>query len=186
MAGRLEKNGVALTLSLFASTAMNKRYLPRPLLLALALLPLVAACDTTGEPARVRAINFNFSMRDASVRGPFASVQFDVPEIAPRVAAGGAILCFFRDQDTWTAMPYTFGIENPDLPAVDYTLTLGYAFETRFLELFYEASTDQVNFGALPDRLVKLVIIDADVYSGKAGVDLTDWNQVKAAYGLAD
>ncbi len=160
-----------------------KRYALLPLL---ALLPIVAACDTTTEEARVRSVNFTFSMRNADINGSVASVQYDVPEINARVAAGGAILAFFREQNTWTAMPYTFAFENPDLPAVDYTITLGYAFEDRLFEVFYEASTPQAPLDSQPDRTIKLVIIDADVYSSKSGIDLTNWNQVKEAYNLID
>ena len=158
----------------------------RRLLPLLAFLPLIAACDATHEDARVRSIEMTFSMRNADFNGSVASVQYDVPDITPRVADGGAILAFFREQNTWTAMPYTFGVENPQIPAVDYTITLGYAFETRLVELFYEASTEEAPLEDQPDRRVKLVIIDADVYSSKAGIDYTDWNQVKAAFDLED
>lgn len=157
------------------------RFLP-----LLALIPLLAACDSVEPDARVRSINFTFSMRNADINGTVASVQYDVPEITARVSSGGAILAFFREQNTWTAMPYTFAVENPEIPAVDYTITLGYAFEERLLEVFYEASTPEAPLSTQPDRTVKLVIIDADVYSSKQGIDLTDWHQVKAAFGLED
>lgn len=157
------------------------------------LLPLFAlalvfsACDAHTDEPRVRSINFTFSMDDASFNGNVASVGYDVPELDARVVAGGAVLAFFREQNTWTAMPYTFAVDNPDIQAVDYTITMGYAFEDRFLELFYEASTPQAPIENQPDRVVKLVIIDADVVSsGKTAIDLTDWNQVKAFYGLTD
>ncbi len=156
------------------------------LLPALAFVLFFAACDATSDEPRVRSINLDFSMDDATFNGNVASVSYDVPEIDARVAAGGAILAFFREQGTWTAMPYTFAVDNPDIQAVDYTVTLGYAFEDRYLELFYEASTEQAPLENQPDRVVKLVIIDADVVSSKNAIDLTDWNQVKAYYGLSD
>lgn len=166
-------------------TVMNAfRFLP-----LLALLPLLAACDASDyrdEEARVRSIEFTYSMRNADINGSVASVQYDVPEITARVSSGGAILAFFREQNTWTAMPYTFAVENPEIPAVDYTITLGYAFEERLLEVFYEASTPQAPLSSQPDRRVKLVIIDADVYSSKQGLDLTSWEAVKAAFDLED
>jgi len=92
---------------------------------------------------------------------------------------------FFRDQGTWTAMPYTFGVESQDLPAVDYTISLGFGYELGFLEVFYEASTDAVDLFGLPDREMKAVIIDG-FYFGKKQLDVTNWEEVKAAYDLKD
>lgn len=152
-----------------------------------AFVLLLAACDTVHDEPRVRSINLRFSMDDATFNGNVASVSYDVPELDARVAAGGAVLAFFREQNTWTAMPYTYAVDNPDLQAVDYTITLGYAFEDRFVEVFYEASTPQAPLENQPDRTVKLVIIDADVVSsGKTTIDHTDWQQVKSHYGLTD
>lgn len=86
-------------------------------------------------------------------------------------------------------MPYTFAYESPDLPAVDFTVTLGYAFEVGFLEVFYEASTDEVDLRQLPlvqtPRQLKVVIIDGFV-AAKAPVDLRDYEAVKAFFGLKD
>lgn len=135
--------------------------------------------------ANVFSLNFNFKMVDASINGTVASVQYDIPDITPLVVDEGAVLLFFRDQGTWTAMPYTFGVESPDLPAVDYTVSLGYGFDDGFLEVFYETSTDAVDFFSLPDRTIKAVVIDGFAY-GKKGVDLTNWNVVKELYQLSD
>ena len=135
--------------------------------------------------ANVFSLNFNFSMIDATINGTVASVQYDVHDITPLVVDEGAVLLFFRDQGTWTAMPYTFGVESPDLPAVDYTVGLNYGFDDGFLEVFYETSTDAVDFASLPDRTIKAVIIDGFAF-GKRSVDLTDWNVVKAIYNLED
>jgi hypothetical protein len=135
--------------------------------------------------ANVFSLNFNFLMSDAEVNGTVASVQYNVPDISPLVVDEGAVLLFFRDQGTWTAMPYTFGVESPDLPAVDYTVSFGYGYDDGFLEVFYETSTDAVNFDSLPDRTIKAVIIDGFAY-GKRSVDLTDWNVVKELYHLQE
>ena len=92
---------------------------------------------------------------------------------------------FFRDQGTWTAMPYTFGVESQDLPAVDYTISVGFGYEVGFLEVFYEASTDVVDLSLLPDREMKLVVIDGFFY-GKSGFDMTDWDAVSTRFNLED
>ena len=135
--------------------------------------------------ANVFTLNFDFLMGDATVNGTVASVQYDVPDITSLVVDEGAVLMFFRDQGTWTAMPYTFGVESPDLPAVDYTVSMGFGFDDGFLEVFYEASTAAVDFGLLPDREMKAVIIEG-FYFGKRTIDHTNWEVVKAAYGLED
>lgn len=135
--------------------------------------------------ANVFSLGFDFFLDDAVINGAVASVQYDVPDLTASVVDDGAVLMFFRDQGTWTAMPYTFGVESQDLPAVDYTISLGFGYEVGFLEVFYEASTDAVNLRQLPDREMKLVVIDGWYY-GKRSIDLTDWEAVKAAYGLSD
>ena len=151
----------------------------------------IAGCDgPVGPPgppgnANVFSHTIVFSIHDAVINGSVASAQFDVPDITGSVVDEGAVLVFFREQNTWTAMPYTFGVESPDLPAVDYTITLGFAFEWEYLELFYEASTDAVDLSLQPDRTVKIVIIDGLGF-GKTGIDLTNYEAVKAFYGLED
>jgi hypothetical protein len=163
------------------------------LLAAIVFLPALSGCiieesvGPQGPPgnANVFTLNIPFDMDQASFNGSVASVQYDVPDLTTSVVDEGAILMFFRDQGTWTAMPYTFGVESPDLPAVDYTISLGFGYEVGFLEVFYEASTDAVDLGSLPDRDLKLVVIDGFAF-GKRHVDLSDWNAVKAAYGLVD
>ncbi len=135
--------------------------------------------------ANVFTLNFDFLMADAVVNGAVASVQFDASDITANVVDEGAVLMFFRDQGTWTAMPYTFGVESQDLPAVDYTISLGFGYEFGFLEVFYEASTDAVDLFGLPDREMKAVIIDG-FYFGKTELDLTNWEEVKAAFDLTD
>lgn len=135
--------------------------------------------------ANVFSHNFLLTMDDATFNGTVASVQFEVPDLNASVVDDGAILMFFRDQGTWTAMPYTFGVESQDLPAVDYTISMGFGYDIGFLEIFYEASTTAVDLAAMPDRDIKLVVIDGYAY-GKKGLDLTNWDEVRAAYGLHD
>lgn len=124
-------------------------------------------------------------MDEAAVDGPVASVQYDAPEITPQVVETGAVMAYFREQDTWTALPYTYGVESPELPAVDYTVTLGYAYEEGFLEVFYETSTEAV-IDQLPDQTIKVVVIEDLAAAQSAGVDLSDYGAVKAHFGLND
>lgn len=160
-------------------------------LAAFVALATLAACDddVVGVDDRhndsVRSYTFSFSPDDAEINGAVASVQYDVPAITPRVVDEGAVLMYFRDQGTWTAMPYTFGVESPELPAVDYTVSLGFGFDDRFLEVFYEASTTAVDLRTLPDRSVRVVVID-NLYGDKAGLDWTDYEAVRAHYGLPE
>ena len=164
----------------------------RRLLLVTAVL-FIAGCDQgpvgppgppgpPGDPA-VYSFTVDFFMADAQFNGPIASVQYDAPEISPRVVNNGAVMAYFREQDTWTALPYTYGVESADLPAVDRTVTLGFAYEVDFFEVFYEASRPEV-LDMLPDQLIKVVIIDSFAGARAAGVDLTDYAEVKAHYGL--
>lgn len=161
----------------------------RTVALAAALVTL-SACDGDGpsgpgREASVHTVTFDFVMADASINGPVASVQYDVPSITPSVVENGAVLAYFWEQGTWTAMPYTFAEESPDLPAVDFTITLGYGYDTQFLEVFYESSTEAIDLDDQPAREIRAVIIDG--YSaGKAGVDVTDYNAVAQYYGLEE
>lgn len=155
---------------------------------AMAALLLLTACGDDGPTgpernATVHTITVDFEMADASISGPVASVQYDVPSITPGVVDNGAVLAFFWEQGTWTAMPYTFAEESPDFAAVDYTITLGYGYDDEFLEVFYEASTDEINLGGQPPREIRAVIIDS-YPAGKAGIDLTDYEAVVKYYGL--
>lgn len=135
-----------------------------------------------GDPA-VRTFTVDFLMEDAVVEGPVVSAQYDAPEITRQAVQGGAVLAYYREQGTWTALPYTYGVESPDLPAVDYTVTLGYAYEEGFLEVYYEASSDHV-IDDLPDQLIKVVVIEQFASARLAGVDPSDYEAVKNHFGL--
>ena len=171
----------------------KNRLVPVLVVLIAALVPM--ACEgpagPPGPPGNANVISFSFTLNPETLRynGPVASVGYDVPEITPSVVEGGAVLLYFYEQGTWTALPYTFAYESADLPAVDFTVTLGYAFEVGFLEVFYEASTDEIDLRQLAlvqtPRQLKVVIIDGFV-AAKAPVDLRDYEAVKAFFGLKD
>lgn len=158
--------------------------------LALTLLALVTSgClvevqdDDPAGNADVFAFTLVFSMDDASIAGNVASVPFRLPEVTPNVVDNGAVLVYFREQGTWTALPYTFAVESDDLQAVDYTITLGYAYRDQLLEVFYEASSEDIILDTQPNRDVKVVIIDALPF-GKQAPDFSDYESVKAYYDL--
>lgn len=134
----------------------------------------------------VRSLEVLFTMDDAVINGPVASAQYGVPGITPEVTDFGVVMAYFREQGTWTAMPYTFGEESPDLPAVDYTITMGYGYDDGLLEIFYEASTEEAPLFDQPDRRIKIVIIDDLSISSAANLDLTNYEAVKAEFGLQD
>lgn len=154
---------------------------------------LIAGCEgpvgPEGPPGPpgvgVQSFTVDFLMEDAAIEGPVASVQYDAPEITPRVVTEGAVMAYFREQGTWTALPYTYGVESPDLPAVDYTVTLGYAYEEGFVEVFYETSTEAV-IDQLPDQTIRVVVIESLAATRSANVDLSNYSAVKAHFGLDD
>lgn len=155
-------------------------------LLSLALITMAAGCvfeegvgpeGPPGAPgnANVFTLNFDFLLADAAINGNVASVQYDVPDIITGVVQEGAVLMFFRDQGTWTAMPYTFYTSSGD------AVSFGFGYDVGFLEVFYEtAFTDPAQ---LPDREMKAVIIDGFT-AFKAGIDLTDYDAVARYFGI--
>lgn len=142
--------------------------------------------------ANVISFNFTFSFDQAVFNGAVASEQYDVPEITPSVVDGGAVLIYFRDQGTWTALPFTVGVESADLAAVDYTFTLGFGYDDAFLDVFVEASTDDdVVWDDIltllpPDYDMKIVIIDGFFLGKNTNLDLSDYEAVSAYFGLKE
>lgn len=125
--------------------------------------------------ANVFSLNFDFLLDDAAINGNVASVQYDVADITRRVVEEGAVLLFFRDQGTWTAMPYTFYLGN------GASVSFGFGYDLGFLEVFYETSGS--NPAVLPDREMRAVIIDG-FPAFKTGIDLMDYDAVAEYYGL--
>lgn len=135
-----------------------------------------------GDPA-VRSFTVDFLLDEAEFDGPVASVQYDAPEITRRVVREGAVMAYFREQGTWTALPYTYGVDWDDPDVVDYTVTLGFAYEEGFLEIFYEASHSDI-LDTLPDREIKVVVLDSYAGTRRSNVDLSDYEAVRSHYGL--
>lgn len=111
--------------------------------------------------------------------------NYDFPEITPSVEDNGFVQAYYlAGNDTWTAMPYTFGDESPDIDAVDYTLTLGYAWSVDLVQLFYEASAPfALDFAQT--RTVKIVVADAQAAQARS-VDWSDYESVRSHFGLEE
>jgi hypothetical protein len=167
----------------------------KPLVLVLAAPLWLLGCEinTVEAPPPADtplAVSFttSFRMADATISGPLASVILDAPEITPRVVANGMVMAYVREAGTWTALPFTYGVESPDLPAVDYTVSLGYAFEVGLVEVFYDVSTP-VALDLVPDRTVKVVVVQGDAltYSAtRGGVDWSNYAAVRERFGLSE
>ncbi|MDX1546056.1 MAG: hypothetical protein R3247_03660 [Rhodothermales bacterium] len=170
---------------------------------ALAVLALLATgCDEgpVGPPgppgnANVFSLSFTFDYNGALFNGAVASEQYDVPAITPSVVDEGAVLVYYRFADTWTALPYTLSVEAADdPPRVDYTATFGYAYDDQFIEVFVESSSDDEvvldEIGATElfgsPIAMKAVIIDGFAFGKNSPVDLTDYEAVRAYFGLPE
>lgn len=163
-----------------------KNRLPSLILLFVSTLFLTGCIVEADDDPEIDfgTVEFVFTMSDAVINSDVASAQFNVPAINRAVVNNGAVLAYFREQGTWTAMPFTFGVESPDLPAVDYTITMGFGFDEGFLEVFYEASSEAANLEDQPDRFIKVVILDDLSIPAVANLDLSDYNQVKQTLQL--
>ncbi|PSQ99808.1 MAG: hypothetical protein BRD48_02990 [Bacteroidetes bacterium QS_9_68_14] len=125
----------------------GNRRLPKPLAAPGARRGAGCDSDDTRPPppegADVRAFEVDFDLDGATREGGFATAPYDASEparAAVAVAEEGLVIAYVREAGTWTALSYTCGVEAPEQPVVDYTVSLGYGFETGFVELFYEPS----------------------------------------------
>lgn len=173
-----------------------KRVAPLLPLLVVALFAF-AGCDSSDPVPRTEAFSFGLTLyfEDMQQSAFVASQAFEPVDIPPSVVRDGAVMAYFWDQGTWTALPFTLGLEKADEPVVDFTVTFGYAFRTEMLELFFEASSsdsvvwDDIAeiFGSeyYPDGIdIKVVVIDSYVAASQ-DVDLTDYQAVKQHFNLA-
>lgn len=183
------------------------RFTISTLLISLFLVVFTSGCileadddDVVGPigNADIFSVNFTFDLFDTQQAGTVASAQFDVPGITPSVVDEGTVLVYYRFAGTWTALPYTFGVEGVDedgVPFVDYNATFGYGYDDEFIDVFVEATTDdEVVWDEIRDFEVfrggtpmKAVIIDALPIAAKQGtLDLRDYEAVKEYYGLEE
>ena len=158
-----------------------------------AALPLaLTACDSNGgyraADVDIYATEFNADLQSAPADGKFRIREFDVPAISDAVMNAGMVMAYFYDDvsRTWTAMPYTYGIDNSTLQATDFTVTLGFAFKRRTFQVFYESSVPaaDVPVERRPSRRVKLVVVGPDLAASKQGLDWSNYAAVSAAFNL--
>ena len=171
------------------STLRRSRFL-----LFLSLVALVAAltgCDSNeyddprDRPA-MRSFEVTFDLDEASFEGPIASIAYDAPEITREVVRNGMVMAYVREADTWTALPYTYGVEAPDRPAVDYTVTLGHAHDVHFFEVFYELSVnDEQVWSEIPqERRIKVVAFSGAAVQRNQHLNFRDYEAVKQHFEL--
>ncbi len=174
--------------------ALASRTLALRLLAAAPLAGLslsLTACDTnsyTAADVDVYSTEFTASLQSAPADGKFRIVEFDVPAINNGVVNAGMVMAYFYDETsgTWTAMPYTYGIDNSTLQATDFTVSLGFAFKRRTFQVFYESSINAADVPAerRPNRRIKLVVVGPDLAASKQGLDWSDYAAVSAAFNL--
>lgn len=131
----------------------------------------------------------DFRVNESTENGPVLSAQFPAEEITQDVFDTGMVAAYFDEQDTWTAMPYTYGVESQNQNAVDYTLSFGYAYFPGTVEIFYEASAPfALDFAV--DRLVKVVVMSNKALRKSAvdpnKVDWSNYEEVARAYNLPE
>ena len=164
---------------------------------ALAAMYLVGCTLVTGPQgppgnANVHTVTLAFAPESAAFNGSVASRGYTVSGITPSVVDRGAVLAYFRDQGTWTALPFTIGVEDTVDANVDYTFTMGYAYDDEFLEVFIEASTadvlvwDDIVSLLQEEYIIKVVVIDGFAAARRAGLDVSDYDAVRAFYALED
>lgn len=168
-------------------------------LLALLVVSTIwmAACDGSDDvETDILTLTDTFSLNDSDVSFTdfVANIRYSVSAVTANVVANGAVLVFIEDlEGTWTALPYSYGIEAPDQPVVDYTVSIGYAYNTGLIDVFVEASSsddvvwDEILNDALlgTSRRVRFVIFNTFI-PGKNQVDLTDYQALRHRYGLPE
>ena len=175
--------------------ALASRTLALRLLAAAPLAGLavgLTACDTnTHTAADVDVFSRDLgtvALQSAPADGKFRIVEFDVPAITDGVVNAGMVMAYFYEPDsgTWTAMPYTYGVDNSTAQATDFIVTLGFAFKRRTFQVFYESSINAADVPAerRPNRRIKLVVVGPDLAASKQGLDWSDYAAVRAAFNL--
>ena len=168
-----------------------------PILVGLAVIFLSGCSEFAGPQgppgnANVVTLTLRFIPARAAVNGSVASTQYRVPEVTPAVADLGAVLAYFRDQGTWTALPFTIGVEDKDDPVVDYSFTLGYAYEEALVEVFIESSTgDEAVWDDIVTQLeeeyrIKVVVIHGFAAQAGENIDFSDYEAVMHWYGIEE
>ena len=173
----------------------HSRYLPIALV---ALAFTMASCDGSDDDIETdiftTTATFSLNADDVAFTDFVASIRYGIPQITANVVENGAVLVFIEDlEGTWTALPYSYGIEAVDQPVVDYTVSIGYAYDRQILDVFVEASSsDEVVWNEIlsdqllaATRLIRIVIFNTYI-QGKNSVDLTDYEALRRHYNLPE
>ncbi|MEM6768247.1 MAG: hypothetical protein AAF824_22550 [Bacteroidota bacterium] len=113
--------------------------------------------------------------------GYFLFLDIDVPEITFNIVESGLVLAYYREQedDPWIALPYTFISHDP---STNYIETLDFIYAQQYFSLKSQATDRE----ATPfEGFVRIVVADA-IPLGKTEIDLRDYDQVAAYYGLKE
>jgi hypothetical protein len=172
-------------------------------LAVLGLLPFATGCDVH-QPNDVVVIgndiivrNFSISGNDLDISGDqlIGSYNREETALTSDVVDDGAVLLYADGSlllsggsGTWTALPFTVGVdENEDL-FIDYTVSYTYSYDLQDLYIDVVASDTIFPFEDMARTEFKLVLIPGNLFVGtnKTGIDYTDYEAVKQAYNLPD
>ncbi|HLT48505.1 MAG TPA: hypothetical protein VK002_14820 [Rubricoccaceae bacterium] len=175
---------------------------PASLLLLLPLLlPVVSGCDQHED---IVVIGNDIIVRTFSVSGDDLTISNDnlvgsyhreVPEMTADVVDDGAVLLYADGSlllsgggGTWTALPFSIGVDEDGDLFVDYTVSFTYSYDLQDLYIDVVASDTIYPFEDLPRTEYKLVLIPGDLFvsSAKSGLDYSDYEAVRQAYGLVE
>lgn len=169
----------------------------------LLVLPIMAGCDTTSpDPVYadtgVQVSTFTPSANQFTVNSAadIATYERQTSQLSNSVVDGGVVLLYARGdlifigggaEGTWTALPYTQGIEavgSDGVPYVDYTITYSYSYGVNRLYLDVISSAAGLVEDYIPANIpFRLVTIPPGAPLIQ-GIDLSNYDEVEAAYGL--
>ncbi|MDX1439006.1 MAG: hypothetical protein R3284_03795 [Rubricoccaceae bacterium] len=165
------------------------------------LIGFSAGCDAyqdvvvIGNDIIVRNFSFSGSNIDVNQDGSIGSYHREVDELTSDIVDDGAVLLYADGElildggaGTWTALPFTQGVDIDDDLIVDWTLTFTYSYDIQDLYVDIIASATGFTFDDFPRTDFKLVLIPGNLYvgSGKAGIDYSNYEAVRQAYGIAE
>jgi hypothetical protein len=170
----------------------------------LVLVPFYSGCDTSPGPVfadtGVRSTTFTVHGNQWSLYSneTVATHHRQTNQITQDVVSGGVVLLYAGGElifsgpgveDTWTALPYTQGIENVGLdgvPYVDYTVTYTYSFGANNLYIDIVSSGEWTVDDHVPSRSEFRLVTIPPGAANMVAVDYSDYEAVKRAFGLQD
>ncbi len=172
----------------------------------LALLFVLAGCDSDPDgpvfaDGGVRVETFFVQERDFDLNreGDIATYVYSSDLLGPDVVNNGAVIVEARGDlifvgtganQTWAGLPFSQGVEVLDdegFPYVEFTVTYGYSYAVGalYLDVVTSAPDASTTEPYIPDDVeFKLTTISGGAFI--RGLDHTDLEAVKQAYGLPD